>query len=410
MVKRTAKIAVTLADVEKARQFLREILEPTPLLRNQWLSDSLGFDCYLKLENMQPIGSFKIRGATYKISQLTKEQRRRGVICASAGNHAQGVAWGSRHLGVDAVIVMPVTAPLVKVLNTKALGARIILEGRNYDEAFAAAKRLARETGRVYVHAFADEAVIAGQGTIGLEILEQLPDVDAIVGSLGGGGMMAGVATAVKALRPGVKLIGCQATGADALFRSFKTGKSVLLDRVETIADGIAVAASHPAMVKLLRHGLDQVDEVDDEAISEAMLTLLEKAKIICEASGAITLSVAERLRKKLKGKKVVLIISGGNVDVNVLGRIIERGLIKAGRRVRVNVHISDAPGSLNKLTGLLAEEGANIIQAIHDRNELSTRLNETGVELTLETRGPEHTRALLQRLETAVTHIDVLH
>ena len=401
---------ITLGDIEKARRFLSSILPPTPLLYNQWLSDSLGVELYLKLENMQPIGSFKIRGASYRISRLSKEQRRRGVICASAGNHAQGVAWGSRHLGVRATIVMPTGAPLVKVQNTKALGAKVLLEGRNYDDAYRAAKKLAHRTGQVYVHAFEDPDVIAGQGTVGLEILDQLPNVDCVIASLGGGGLMAGMATAIKAMRPHVKLIGCQASGAPSLAEAFKRGHAVKLSHVDTFADGIAVAESRPSMFKILKKYLDEVVVADDEAIAESILTLLEKGKVIAEASGAIPLAIVDRLRGRLKGQKVVLVISGGNLDVNVLGRVIDRGLIKAGRRVRVNVLISDTPGSLSRLTGLIAAEGANILQAIHDRNELATGLNKTGVELTLETKGPEHTRSLIMALKAEASQVEVLH
>lgn len=399
-----------LSDIESARQSLAQLLEPTPLLRNQWLSESLGFELFLKLENMQPIGSFKIRGATYKISRLSREMRRKGVICASAGNHAQGVAWGSQQLGVKATIVMPHTAPLVKVQNTKALGAKIVLAGKNYDEAFAAAKKLASSTGQVYVHAFEDPDVIAGQGTIGLEILDQLPDVDTIIGSMGGGGMMAGVGLAVKEKRPQTKIWGCQASGAPSIVESVKKGRAIKLDKVDTFADGIAVAEAKVRMIKVLRDYVDEFHLADDEAIAASILMLLEKAKVVAEGSGAIPLSVADRLRKRLKGQKVVLIVSGGNVDVNVLGRVIERGLIKAGRRVKVNVLISDIPGSLSRLTGVLADQGVNILQAIHDRNELSTGLAQTEVEFILETKGPEHTESVLETLRTQAARVEVLH
>jgi threonine dehydratase len=401
---------VTLADIEQARQFLKTLIEPTPLLYNQWLSQILGFECYLKLENMLPIGSFKMRGAAYKISTLTPAEKKKGVICASAGNHAQGVAWAARHLHVDATIVMPEGASLVKVQNTRALGAKVVLQGATYDEAFAHASTIARRTGKVFVHAFEDSAVIAGQGTIGLEIMDQLPEVDAVIGSLGGGGLMAGTGTALKALKPKVKVYGCQAVGAPSIYKSFKTKRAVTLDHVDTFADGIAVRSAKPAMLKILKNVLDDIWLADDEAIASSMLMLMEKAKVVAEASAAISLSVAEQMKHKLKGKKVVIIICGGNVDVNVLGRVIDRGLIKAGRRIRLNVHISDRPGSLSALTGVIAAAGANVVQAIHDRGELSTGLNETGVELTLETRGPEHTKELLKKLRGAVTKLDMLH
>lgn len=356
---------ITLADIQKAKTELANHLPITPMVYNAWLSERYSCDLYLKLETMQPVGSFKIRGATYKISTLTKEQRKRGVIAASAGNHAQGVAWGSTRYKVDSLIVMPSEASLVKVENTKLLGAEVHLEGDSYDEAYQVAKRISQKTGRVFVHAYADEDVMAGQGTLGLEILEQLPEVDYVVGSIGGGGMMAGVATAIKSLKPQVKIVGCQATGADAMFRSMKTGRAVETQFVDTFADGIAVRKANPAMLKLLKKNLDRVLEADDEAIAAALLTLIEKAKVVAEGAAALSLAVLDQMEKSIRGKKVVVIVCGGNIDVNILSRIIDRGLIRAGRRLRVNVVIQDRPGALQRLTSLIAEKKVNVLQAI---------------------------------------------
>ncbi len=380
------------------------------MLLNPWLSEELGCQLYLKLENMQPIGSFKIRGATYRISKLTAAEKKRGVVAASAGNHAQGVAWGSRKLGVRAQIVMPRGASLVKIQNTRALGAEVLLEGDNFGEACAAAEKIARKTGRVLIHAFEDEAIVAGQGTMGLEILEQVPDVDYVVASIGGGGMIAGVATVIKALRPATRVVGCQAKGAASMFRSLRAGRAVTLDHVDTFADGIAIARASETMRAMLAPLLDEVVEQDDEAIASAVLTLLEKAKITSEGSGAVPLAALERLGRKIRGKKVVLIVSGGNIDVNLLGRIIDRGLIRAGRRVRVNVTISDRPGSLARLTQLIASEGGNVIQVIHDRSEPSTRIDQTEVALTLETRGLVHSKALIAALRAHVMRLELAH
>lgn len=411
MSKRRLKaLQVTLADIQDAKQELLPHLPPTPLLRNPWLSDALGCEVHLKLENMQPIGSFKIRGATYRISKLSAQERKRGVIAASAGNHAQGVAWGSRLLGVRAVIVMPKGAPLIKIQNTRALGAEIVLEGENYDEAWAHAQTLARKSGRVFVHAFEDPAVIAGQGTVGLEILEQLPDVDAVIGSIGGGGLMAGIGTVLQELRPQTRLIGCQASGAASMVRSIRQGKAVELDRVETFADGIAVRRASDRMRRILDTQLSSVVDADDEAIAAAVLTLMEKAKIVVEGSGALPLAALEKIRGKLRRKKVVLVVSGGNIDVNLLSRIIDRGLIRAGRRLRLNVLLSDRPGSLARLTDLIARHGANIIQAIHDRSEAATRIDETDVFLTLETRGKEHSEELIRVLREHVLRLEIAH
>jgi threonine dehydratase len=311
---------------------------------------------------------------------------------------------------VDAQIVMPKAAPLVKIQNTKALGAEVILAGDNYDEAYAIALKLAKKTGRVFVHAFEDSDVIAGQGTVGLEIVEQLPDAEVVIGAIGGGGLMAGVATAIKELRPKTMLIGCQASGAASMIKSLRSGKATALEAVNTFADGIAVKRTSPKMLTLLKPLLDRVVEGDDEAIAISVLTLMEKAKVISEGSGALPLAVLHKLRKQIRGKKVVLIIGGGNIDVNVLSRIIDVGLIRMGRRVRLNVIISDKPGSLAKLTELIAREGANVIQAIHDRSEPSATIDQTEVALTLETRGPEHSQALIQALRKNAIKVELTH
>lgn len=404
------RLNVGLADIEEARRVLKKYLEPTPLLANRWLSEKLGCHVYLKLENIQPIGSFKIRGATYKISRLSKAERRRGVIAASAGNHAQGVAWGSGRFRTKATVVMPVAAPLTKIQNTQALGAKVILEGEGYDEAYAAARKIASREGLVFIHPYEDADIIAGQGTVGLEIIEQLPDVDLIIGPMGGGGLMAGVARAVKALRPPTRIIGAQASGAKALVDSIRAGKVIATDRVDTFADGIKVKAPSAAMVRFLRPLLDSVTHADDESIAAAVLTLIEKAKIVAEGSGALALAVLEKLPKKeIRGKKVVLLVSGGNIDVNLLARIIDRGLIRNGRRLRLNAYISDKPGSLNRLTGLIAGNGANVLQVIHDRDAPAVGLNETMVELNVETRGPGHSRDLIAALRKSVLRLEVL-
>ncbi len=403
-------LTVTLADIQDAKSELQKWVLPSPLIRNSWISDSMGCEVYLKLENMQPIGSFKLRGATYAISKLSRAQKRRGVIAASAGNHAQGVAWASKQLGVKALIVMPLSAPIVKVQNTRNLGAEILLHGESYHDAFQEARKIARKTGRVFIHAFEDAHIIAGQGTVGLEILEDLPDVDAIISSVGGGGILAGIACVMKDLKPSVKLFGCQAQGAPSMALSLKKGRAVKLDRVDTFADGVAISQASESLRKMLVHQLTGFVLADDEEIAASVLTLLEKAKTVAEGSGALPLAALEKIKGKLSGKKVVLIISGGNIDVNVLSRIIDRGLIRAGRRVRVNAHISDRPGSLARLTDLIAREGANVIQAIHDRSEPSTMIDQTDVALTLETRGPEHSAKLIRALRNHAIRLDFAH
>jgi threonine dehydratase len=399
--------AVTLADIQDAKQVIHRYLEPTPLLLNSWLSESLGCELYLKLENMQPIGSFKIRGAIYRISKLTAKERKRGVIAASAGNHAQGVAWGSRKLGVKALIVMPKGAPLVKIQNTRALGAEVVLAGDSYDEAYEHARKIARKSGMVYVHAFEDPAIVAGQGTVGLEILEQLPDVDVLVSSIGGGGLLAGLSLVMHELHPQAWIIGGQASGASTMVHSLQKGHVCKPGNTETFADGIAVGRSSEKIFKILKSRVHEAIEVDDEAIAAAVLTLLEKAKIVVEGAGALPLAVLEKTKKRIRGKKVVLVVSGGNIDVNLISRIIDRGLIRAGRRLRINVLLSDRPGSLARLTDLIAKQGANILQAIHDRSEPSTTIDQTDVALTLETRGPEHSQAVIQAIREHVLRLE---
>ena len=403
------KLDVSLSDIQKAKIELATLLPPTPMVYSNWLSEKYHCHLYLKLENMQPIGSFKIRGATYKISQLTKEQRKRGVIAASAGNHAQGVAWGSTRYKTSSLIVMPKEASVMKVENTRLLGAEVHLEGANYDEAYEVAKRISKKTGRVFVHAYRDEHVIAGQGTVGLEILEQLPDVDVVVASVGGGGLLAGTSLAIKELRPQTQIIGCQATGADSMFRSFKKKRAQCSDHVNTFADGIAVAAANPDMYAFLSQYVDMMVEADDEAIAAAVLALLEKAKTVVEGAGALPLAVLDRLQSKIKNKKVCVIISGGNIDVNLLSRIIDRGLTLTGRRIRVNVWIPDRPGALSRLTELLAQQETNILQAIHDRSEPLTTIDRTEVQLTLETKGEKHSQEIIQALKKHVLHLELV-
>jgi threonine dehydratase len=400
---------ITLKDIESAQETLSPILPVTPLVRNDVLSRLYGCEVYLKLETLQPIGSFKIRGATYRISKLTDEERKRGVIAASAGNHAQGVAWGARHFETSALIVMPETAPLMKVTSTRNLGASIHLEGNYYDESYLAAQRIMRETGRTYVHAFQDPWVIAGQGTLGLEILSQLPDVDVVVTSIGGGGLCAGMGTALKAMRPGIKIIACQSSNVSSMARSLESKALVESPNLGTLADGIAVQKADAEMLSLLLPLVDEVFTADEEEIAMNVLRFMEKCKILAEGSAAIILGALDRYQDKLEGKKVVLVVCGGNIDVNLISRIIDRGLIRSGRRIHLRVRILDRPGSLSKLTTLIGSLKANILQAIHDRSEMKIRLDETEVELTLETRGPDHSAEVIAALERECRNVEVV-
>lgn len=400
---------VSYASVEAAWKVLHPILPVTPLIRNEWLSRNYDCDVYLKLETAQPIGSFKIRGASYRISLLSEAEKKKGVIAASAGNHAQGVAWGARHFKTNALIVMPDTAPLTKINNTQALGATVHLEGENYDESFAVAQKIARESGRTYVHAFHDPAVIAGQGTLAMEILQQLPDVDWVVGSIGGGGMLAGVATVLKAKRPSVKVVGCQASNASSMVASLKRSQVTQTDFVGTFADGISVKSANPDLFGILNTLVDESFSCEEEEIAMNVLQFMEKAKLVVEGSGAVVLGALDRYREQIRGKKVVLIVSGGNIDVNLISRIIDRGLIRLGRRIHLKVQISDRPGSLSKLTSLIGSLKANILQATHDRSDRTIKLDETDVELMLETRGPEHSAEVVAALEKHCKRVFVM-
>jgi threonine dehydratase len=401
---------VTLADIQAAQAVLSKILPPTPLVRNEWLSRHYGCEVYLKLETFQPVGSFKIRGATYRISKLSEAERKIGVVAASAGNHAQGVAWGARHFDTSALIVMPESASLMKISNTQALGGTVHLEGDSYDQSFQAAQRIMKETGRTYVHAFHDADVIAGQGTVGLEVLEQLPDVDAVITSIGGGGLCSGMGTAIKSLKPSTRIIACQAENVSAMAKSLHGGKLVESPNLGTLADGIAVQRANPDMFSILSSVVDDVYTSDEEEIAMNVLRLLEKGKILSEGSAAITLGALDRYQEELAGKKVVLMICGGNIDVNLISRIIDRGLIRSGRRLHLRVQIQDRPGSLSKLTALIAGTKANILQAIHDRSEMKIRLDETGVELMLETRGPEHSTEVVGLLQKECRRVEVIY
>lgn len=399
---------VTLKEIQKAHQELSQFLAPTPMIKNDWLSEHLGCELFLKLENMQPIGSFKIRGATYKIKNLTDAEKKKGVIAASAGNHAQGVAWGSRKYGVDAMIVMPKNAPLMKIRNTQTLGAHIKLEGEHYQEAYQAAVKIAEEENRVFVHAYEDADVIAGQGGVGLEMVEQCPEMDYAFIPMGGGGLMAGSAIAIKALSPKTKIIGCQASGASSLAQSLQKGKVISLNEAVTFADGIATSKASSEMVDIIKPNVDEVVMMDDPDIARSVLLLLEEAKTVAEGSGAVALASAEKLKNKLKGKKVVCVVSGGNIDLNLLNRITEGGLSESGRVADLRIIVPDRPGSLMRLTNLLAKHQVNILQTIHERNSLGMRIFETEILVTIETKGKEHLNEVVQSLKEQDVIIEV--
>lgn len=402
-------MAIELSDVMAARKVLQPLLPITPLLLNPWLSERFGCNVYLKLENMQPVGSFKIRGSTYKIATLSEADRKKGVIAASAGNHAQGVAWGARRFGVRSTIVMPERAPMIKVQNTRALGAEVVLAGSTYDEAYQQANALSKKHGFTLLHAFRDKEIISGQGTVALEILDQLPAVDFVVASMGGGGLITGIGSVMKSMNPKVKIVGCQASGCAPLVRMIRTHVREKWLSPSTFADGIAVGDPGEFMMDHVQSVVHQVVDCDEESISAAVVTLMETAKIIVEGSGAIPLAALPALATQIRDKNIVLVLSGGNIDTNLLGRLIDHGLIVSGRRVRANVFISDTPGTLHQLTGVLAELGANVLQVIHDRDDLRVGLKETKVDLTIETRDRQHALECVTKLRAQFLRVDVL-
>jgi threonine dehydratase len=391
---------VTLQDIEAARRRIRDAVYMTPCTGSEFFSQLLGFEAFFKLENLQRTGSFKERGALNKLLSLTQEQRAKGVIAASAGNHAQGVSYHAGRLGIPAVIVMPETTPLIKVSSTKSHGARVVLHGANFDESLAEAVRIMAEEGLTFVHPFDDDAVIAGQGTIGLELLEQNPFLEAVIVPIGGGGLIAGVATAMKEVNPRVRIIGVESQALPKMSASVKAGHCVTLDAGRTIADGIAVRKPGERTFPMVQKYVDELVTCDDEEIANAILLLLEREKTVAEGAGAIALAAAVNRKLRLDGKRVAMLVCGGNIDVNVISRIIERGLVKDGRLVRLMVTVPDRPGTLARLTQLVAQQRANVVEIHHNRAFTKTSLGDTGVELVLETRGRDHIEEIVRELE----------
>jgi threonine dehydratase len=393
---------VTLADVEAARARLAGVIHETPCAYSQRLSDLTGARVFVKLENLQMTGSFKERGAANVLLQLSPAERRRGVVTASAGNHGLAVAFHAARLGVGAVIVMPEWAPLTKVTAARRQGAEVVLHGENYDEAYARAREIETERGLVFVHPFDDLRVIAGQGTIGLELAAQVPDLEAVLVPVGGGGLAAGTAVAVKGRKPGVEVIGVQADEVAAMKAAWASGERVTVPSAPTIADGIAVRRAGEHTLALCRQWVDQIVSVSEEEIANAILLLLEIEKTVVEGAGAVPLAALVNKKVAGAGKTVALVLSGGNIDVNLISRIIERGLVKDGRLVRLAVMLRDRPGQLARLTALVAEMRANVLHILHDRAFSRARLGETEVELTLETSGREQIEAVKRHLTEA--------
>ena len=392
---------ISLDDVLAARERIRGNVAVTPCPQADWFSEMCGAQIYFKLENLQRTGSFKERGAANKLAQLSAQERARGVVAASAGNHAQGVAYNAQRLGMKSTIVMPETTPLVKVLATKKFGAQVVLHGLSYDDAYTKARALESEHGYVFIHAFDDDAVIAGQGTCALEILEQVPDLDMLVASIGGGGWLGGMAVAIKALKPSVRVVGVESSLIPKMRAALDAGGPVVLPAATTLADGIAVKRAGERTLPLFRKYVDEIVGVDDEEVANAILLLLEREKTVAEGAGAAP--AAALLQRKISGltprTKVVCAISGGNIDVNIIARIIERGLVKEGRRVMLSLRVADRPGMLAAVLATVAAEKGNVLEVHHNRAFVKGAIGDTEIELTLETKGPEHIESLTAAL-----------
>jgi threonine dehydratase len=392
---------VSLDDVRAARELLTDVVRVTPLEECRPLAAKVSGPAWLKCENLQRAGSFKIRGAYVRIARLSAEERARGVVAASAGNHAQGVALAARLLGCSATVFMPTGAPLPKVAATKAYGATVELAGSTVDDALVAAKRFSEETGAIFIHPFDHFDIVAGQGTVGLEILEQCPDVRTILVGTGGGGLIAGIGAVVKELKPGVRLVGVQAAGAAAYPQSLAAGQPVPLKGMSTIADGIAVGCPGELTFAHVRALVDDIVTVSEEDISRALLFCLERAKLVVEPAGAAGVGALLADPHRFE-PPVVVVLSGGNIDPLLLHRVIEHGLAAAGRYLHFTVEFADRPGSLAGLLSLLAEQGVNVLDVEHFRHDARLHLGEVEVSLSVETKGNEHSEQLLSALRRA--------
>jgi len=386
-------------EIEYARKKIRRAILRTPMIYSDTFSKLTGKEVFLKLENLQKTGSFKIRGAYYKLSQFTPPMKSRGVVAASAGNHAQGVALASSLLGIHSTLVMPEGVSLAKQMATRAYGGEVVLFGQNTDEALHYAKKLT-EGGKFFIHPFDDEQVIAGQGTIGLEILEEVPGVEAIVVPIGGGGLVSGIATIVKKRKPNVKVIGVQSSQVPSAYYSLKRKEILEVKAKPTLADGIAIQRVGEITFPMIQKGVDEIVTVEEDEIASAILMLMERKRIVAEGAGATPLAALLSKRLKTRLKKIVLVISGGNIDFHLLDRIIEKGLAQTGRLVRMSIPLKDVPGALARLTSLVAQHRANILHIIHERATKDIPIGFSKVILVLETRGPDHIREIKKGLK----------
>jgi threonine dehydratase len=392
-------LGISLADVQAARERLRGSIYYSPCPHSQMLSALTGQQIYLKLENLQMTGSFKERGALNRIAMLTPEQAARGVVAASAGNHAQGVAYHATTRGIRSLIVMPLATPLVKVTATREFGAEVVLYGANYDEACEEATRICAAEGMTFIHPFDDPIVMAGQGTIALELLEQVPELQAVVVPIGGGGLIGGIACAIKESRPDIRVIGVQTSRLPSMAAAVEQHHPVTLESSTTIADGIAVRRAGDITFPVVAKYVDEIVTVDEDEIASAILVLLEREKTLAEGAGATALAALLQKKTTLKAEHTAVIVSAGNIDVTLLSRIIERGLVQDGRLIRLRIYLLDKPGALADLTRLIADYRANIVDTLHNRAYYGVNLGDTVIDITIETRGREQVSELLAAL-----------
>ena len=390
---------LSVEHVRAAQQALQPVISPSPLIHSQVLSRDVGAQVFLKLESLQETGSFKVRGAYYRLVCLNEQERKLGVVAASAGNHAQGVAWAASKLGVNATIVMPEHVSLRKLMAVKEYGPEIILHGVFYDDAFARATEISEETGKIPVSAFDDPYVIAGQGTIGLELERELEDDTVIVVPVGGGGLISGIALAAKALNPRTRIVGVQAENCPSAIRSLEESRPTFTEASPTLADGIAVKKPGKLPFPIIQELVDEVVSVGEEAIAGAILALIDRASLIAEGAGAAPLAALMEKKLHTTAKRYILILSGGNIETNTIDRILQRGAIRMGRLLRIEVNLPDVPGALWSLLGIAADEQANILHIVHDRLALRNPLQVSRVELNLETRGPEHAQLIIDHM-----------
>lgn len=391
---------LTLDKVYHAAYVLKNVVRTTKLIT----SNKINSDCqvYLKPENLQITGSFKVRGAYYKISQLTEDEKKKGVIACSAGNHAQGVALAAARNNIKSLICIPDGAPISKVEATRSYGAEVCLVKGTYDDAYNKAVELQEKEKSTFIHPFDDEDVIAGQGTIGLEIIDELPDADIVVVPVGGGGLISGVAFAIKSLNPNCKIYGVQVTGAPSMYNSLNDGKIETLPSVNTIADGIAVKTPGNLTFEICQKYVDKIVTVTDDEVSTAILKLIEEHKLIAEGAGAVSVAAVLFDRIPVKGKKVVCLVSGGNIDVTILSRVINRGLLQAGRLVDLTIEMTDKPGQLNDVSRIIADLGANVVSVNHDRSDVNMDINSCFLKISLETRDYNHIQEIENKLRDA--------